>query len=108
MTILRKHPAFKKPQKVILGKKIGRSAKCQASRKEFNVRNIVLIIENIVVVPYGSNKAVINTIFISAKPTCSNSMPKWTNVCKVTEDSIVTETEIGEEEKEEVMRQLRF
>ena len=90
MTILREHPAFKKLQKVILGKKI------------------VLIIENIVVVPYGSNKAVINTIFISAKPTCSNSMPKWTNVCKVTEDSIVTETKIGEEEKEEVMRQLRF
>ena len=91
MTILREHPAFNKPQKVILGKKIGGSAKCKASRKEFNVRNIVLIIENIVVVPYGSNKAVINTIFISAKPTCSNSIPKLTNVCKVTEDSIATE-----------------
>ena len=108
MTILRKHPAFNKPQKVILGKKIGRSAKCRASRNEFNVRNIVLIRENIVVVPSGSNKAVINTILISAKPTCGNSMPKWTNVCKATEDSIATETEIGEEEKEEVMRQFRF
>ena len=108
MTIFREHPAFKKPQNVILGKKIGTSAKCRPSRKKFNVRNIALVIENIVVVPYGSNKAVINTIFISAKPTCSNSMPKWTNVCKATEDSIATETEIGEEEKEEVMRQFRF
>ena len=36
-TILREHRAFKKPQKVILGKKLGRSAKCRACRKEFNV-----------------------------------------------------------------------
>ena len=55
-------------------------------------------------VPYGSNKAVVNTIFSSAKPACTNSMPKWTNVRKVAEDNIATETEIGDKEKEEVMR----
>ena len=69
---------------------------------------MVLRIENCVVVPYGSNKAVSNTIFSCAKPACTKSMPKWTNVCKVTEDNIATETEIGDEEKEEVMRQFRF
>ena len=104
-TILREHLAFKKPQKVILGKKQGRSAKCRACRKEFNVGDMVLRIENCVVVPYGSNKAVVNTIFSCAKPACTNSMPKWTNVLKVTEDNIATETD---EEKEDVMRQFRF
>ena len=107
-TILREHPAFKKPLKVILGKKEGRSAKCRASRKEFNVGYIVIKIENCVVVPYGSNKVVLNTIFSSVKPACTNSMPKWTTVRNVTEDSIANETEIGDEEKEEVMRQFRF
>ena len=107
-TILREHPAFKKPQGVILRKKQGRSAKCRAYRKEFNFEDIVLRIQNCVVVPYGSNKAVVNTIFSCAKPACTNSMPKWTNVRKVTEDNITTDTEIGDKEKEEVMRQFRF
>ena len=79
-TILREHLALKKPQKVILGKKQGRSAKCRACRKEFSC----------------------------AKPACTNSLPKWTDVCKVTEDNIATKTEIEDEEKEEVMRQFRF
>ena len=35
-------------------------------------------------------------------------MSKWTNVCKVTEYNISTETKIGDEGKEEVMRQFRF
>ena len=107
-TILREHLAFKKPQKVILGKKQGRSAKCRACRKEFNVGDIVLRIQNCLAVPHGCNKAVVNTIFSCAKPACTNSMPKWTNVRKVMEDNIATETEIGDEEKEEGMRQFRF
>ena len=93
---------------MILGKNQGRSAKCRACRKEFNVGDMVLRIENCVVVPYGSNKAVVNTIFSYAKPACTNSMLKWTNVRKVTEDNIATEIEIGDEKKEEVMRQFRF
>ena len=105
-TILREHPAFKKPQKVILGKKQGRTAKCRAYRKEFNVGDIVLRIENCVVVLYCSNKAAVNTIFSCAKPACTNSMPKWTNMRKVTEDNIATEKEIGDEKKEEVVRQF--
>ena len=105
-TILREHPAFKKLQKVILGKKQDRSAKCRACRKEFNVGDIVLRIENCVVVPYCSNKAVVNTISSCAKPACTNSMPKWTSMRKVTEDNIATEKEIGDKEKEEVVRQF--
>ena len=100
--MLPQHPAFKKPRKVSLGKTIGRYAKCQSSRKEINVGNIVLRIKNFVVLLYGSNKTVINTIFICAKSTCSNSMPKWTNARKVTEDNIATETEIGDEQKETI------
>ena len=106
-TILREHPALKKPQKVILGKKQGRSAKYRACRKEFNVGDIVLRIENCIVVPYGSNKVFVNTIFSCAKPACTNSMLKWTNVRNVTEDNIATEMETGHEEKE-VIRQFRF
>ena len=69
---------------------------------------MVLRIENCVVVPYGSNKTVVNTIFSCAKPACTNSVLKSTNVRKVTEDNIATETEIGDEKKKEVMRQFRF
>ena len=61
-TILPEHSTFKMLQKVILEKKQSRSAKCQACRKGFNVGDIILKIENYVVVPYGSNKAVVNTI----------------------------------------------
>ena len=108
VTILLEHPAFKKPQKVILGKKQGRPARYRACRKEFNVGDMVLRTENCVVVPYGSNKAVLNTIFSCAKPARTNSKLKWTNVRKVTKDNIATEMEIEDEEKEEVMRQFRF
>ena len=69
---------------------------------------MVLRTEDCVVVPYRSNKAAVNTIFSCVKPACTNSMPKWTNVHTVTEDNIATETEIGDEEKKEVMRQFRF
>ena len=61
-TILSDILHFKKLQKVILEKKQNRSAKCQACRKVFNVGDIILKIENYVVVPYGSNKALVNTI----------------------------------------------
>ena len=107
-TILREYPGFKKSQKVILGKKQGISAKCRACRKKFNIGCIVLRIENCVVVPYGSIKAVVNTIFSYVKPACTNSMSKWNNLRKVTEDNIATEAKIGDKEKEEVMRQFRF
>ena len=104
---MREHPAFKKPQKAIFEKKQGRSAKCPASIKEINVGDIVLRMGNFLVVPYGSKKAAVNTIFSCAKPACTNWMPKCTNVRRVIEDNIATETKIGDEEKEDVMRQFR-
>ena len=105
-TILREHSAFEKPQKLTLEKKQCISAKCRACRKEFNIGDIVLRIKSCVVVLYGSNKTVVNTIFNCYKPARANSMPKWANMRKVTEDNIVNETEIGDEEKARIDKMI--